>query len=157
MKREDNGEEDRSLKAPEKLVAALRQSRPDRVFVPPTVDEAILRAARERLAPVQTTRFRWLPLPPWIVAATAVFVAIALVFVRLQPRRGDAKQSDFAKQDLNHHNRMNILDAFALARQLKQGTVSDMRLDVNGDGVVDEQDVRIIAAEAVKLDKGGHS
>jgi len=44
-----------------------------------------------------------------------------------------------------------------LARQLKAGKPSDLRFDVNGDGVVDERDVARIAAHAVSLDKGGRS
>jgi hypothetical protein len=52
---------------------------------------------------------------------------------------------------------VDILDAFALARQLKQGGSGNLQLDVNGDGVVDERDVAALAARAVKLERGGRS
>jgi hypothetical protein len=52
---------------------------------------------------------------------------------------------------------VDILDAFALARQLKSGLVPGPGQDINGDGVVDERDVETIAAQAVRLQKGGHS
>jgi hypothetical protein len=52
---------------------------------------------------------------------------------------------------------MDILDAFTLARQLKSGPVHEPRWDVNHDGTVDERDVRAIAVEVVRLDKGGRS
>jgi hypothetical protein len=52
---------------------------------------------------------------------------------------------------------LDILDAFILAKRLQGGPVQERRWDVNGDGVVDERDVRAIAVEAVRLDKGGRS
>ena len=59
--------------------------------------------------------------------------------------------------DLNHDGQVDILDAFALARQLKESAQSNLQLDMNGDGVVDERDVATLAARAVSLGKGGRS
>ena len=157
MKTLDDSNEDRGLKAPEKLVSALRQAQSEPVFVPPTLDEAILRAARSHLAQDTKPRSNWLPMLPWIAAATAMIVAVALITARFQSRNEAAKALVFLKEDVNHDGRVDILDAFALARHLKHLKVSDTRLDLNGDGVVDERDIRIIAAEAVKLDRKGSS
>jgi hypothetical protein len=55
----------------------------------------------------------------------------------------------------NAARRLDIVDALILAKQLKAGPVRDERWDVNGDGVVDERDLRAITAEVVRLDKGG--
>jgi hypothetical protein len=52
---------------------------------------------------------------------------------------------------------VDILDAFALARQLKQRGTKNLQLDANGDGVVDDRDVSALAARAVRLERGGHS
>ena len=52
---------------------------------------------------------------------------------------------------------MFVLDAFALARELKSKPHPNPQLDINGDGVVDEQDVATLAARAVSLGKGGRS
>ena len=68
-----------------------------------------------------------------------------------------SRQAAFAREDVNHDGRVDILDAFALARQLKAGAARATRFDINGDGVVDERDVASIAARAVRLEKGGHS
>lgn len=125
--------------------------------MPPTLDEAIVRAARKHLAARETPGFKWLPLLPWLAAASAMVVAGAFVLFHSQPRSNTPNPSAFARQDINHDGRVDILDAFALARQLKQAKISDLRLDLNGDGVVDEGDMRIIAADAVKLNKGGRS
>jgi hypothetical protein len=62
-----------------------------------------------------------------------------------------------AREDLNRDGRVDILDAFALSRQLRDGKASSTGLDLNGDGVVDERDAEVIAARAVRLEKGDRS
>jgi len=59
-----------------------------------------------------------------------------------------------AKVDIDRNGRVDILDAFKLARQLESGGRSEMRWDINGDGVVDRSDVDTVAFVAVRLDKG---
>ena len=61
------------------------------------------------------------------------------------------------RKKLVDQRQVDILDAFALARQLKLGGTRNPQLDLNGDGVVDERDVASIAARAVKLEQGGRS
>jgi hypothetical protein len=152
METDRNNEQDETA-APPKLVAALRRTQSARVFVPPTVDEAVLRAARkhlERPARGENSRvwfrFRWLGL-----ASACVVVATIVYF-----RNSDSHQS-FAREDLNHDGQVDILDAFQLARELQSGTKPSPALDLNGDDIVDRRDAEIIAAQAVKLEKGGRS
>ena len=102
-----------------------------------------------------TGALRWLP---WMTAAAAAFVLlVAIPELFKRPAPAPASDSAFARWDLNHDGRVDILDAFALARQVKQGGARNLQWDVNGDGVVDERDVAAIAARAVELDRGGHS
>jgi len=61
--------------------------------------------------------------------------------------------AQFAREDLNRDGKIDILDSFALARELKNGDSLPAYLDVNGDGVVNEQDVNAIASRAVALRK----
>ena len=61
----------------------------------------------------------------------------------------------FAREDINHDGRVDILDAFQLARELESG--AKPAADLNGDGVVDQRDADLIAARAVRLEKGGRS
>jgi hypothetical protein len=156
MKSPDDSGRDSEPQAPAKLVAVLRRSRSEPTFVPPAVDESVLRAAHQHLAPKTQARFRWLPLLSWLATATAILVAAVLILARFKPGVVP-NPTAFAKEDINHDGRVDILDAFAIARQLKQGTVSNPHLDINGDGVVDERDMQMIVTEAVKLKNGGRS
>ena len=78
-----------------------------------------------------------------------------LIFARF--KTSVTNPAAFAKEDINHDGYVDILDAFAVARQLKGESRPDTHLDVNGDGVVDERDVQVIATRAVELPKGGPS
>ena len=163
MQMPDNNQpcQDQALEAPPRLVAALKRFPQEPIFIPPTADEAILRAARRHLAQPGKVRRGWLArfrLMPWVAGAAAAILLLAAIpqFFK-QPAPGPGRDSAFARGDLNHDGRVDILDAFALARQLKQGGTRNLQLDVNGDGVVDERDVAALAARAVKLEQGGRS
>ena len=138
--------------APPRLVAALKELPPRRVFVPPTLDERVIRAARQHLAAPQRTG--WVGLRPWLswlALAASCFVIAMLVLLTI--RKTPTRQ---ASADLNHDGQVDILDAFQLERDL-QARKKAVGPDVNGDGVVDGKDVTALAAKAVALPKGGRS
>jgi hypothetical protein len=149
---------DEALEAPPKLVAALQRLPQEPVFIPPTADEAVLRAARRHLEGPRQARFTWLRFMPWVAAAAAaLMLLVALPQFLKQPSPGTGRDPALARGDLNHDGRVDVLDAFALARRLKQGESKNPQPDLNGDGVVDERDVAMLAARAVKLNRGGPS
>src|SRR5262245_2313029 len=146
-----DGEEPRM---PPKLVAALKELPERRVFVPPTVDEAVLSAARRQLAPQPRPGFGWLRSPlTWPAFAAACLALIGLIYFFAKPGHGTP---DLTREDLNRDGQVDILDAFQLARELRAGQKPTGR-DLNGDGVVDQRDAARIATHAVKLEKGGRS
>ena len=149
--------QDDNLEAPPRLVSAFKKLPDEQIFVPPSIDETVVMAARRRLTSQLLPRSRWFRWRLW-GAATALIVAAAIL-TRLSTNRPAPlpNQAAFIPGDLNHDGRVDILDAFTLAKQLKSGPQSDVRLDINGDGIVDERDVAIIAARAVRLEKGGRS
>jgi len=159
MQLRDNNQpdSDEALEAPPRLVSALKRLPPAPVFIPPTADEAVLRAARKHLEGPRRSRLEWFRFVPWVAAAAAIVLLALLPQFFKRPAPGPAGGSAFARWDLNHDGQVDILDAFALARQLKRGGTSNLQWDVNGDGVVDERDVAAIAARAVRLERGGHS
>ncbi|MGC3956666.1 MAG: dockerin type I domain-containing protein [Verrucomicrobiota bacterium] len=140
-------------KAPTKLVAALKEPPARRVFVPPAVDTAILRAAQQQFAKPQQPLARLLrPWLFWPAVATACLALAGLAYLASRPT-----QQQLAREDLNHDGRVDILDAFQLARETQSGTTPTAASDLNQDGVIDHRDAEFIATHAVKLEKGGKS
>ena len=116
--------------------------------VPPEVDRAVLdRAARDfvRLKVTERTRFRWASL--WKVAAAAAVVILA--FSLDLTEKPAPTMADF-----DRNGRVDILDAFKLARQIELASNTGTDLDINGDGLVNRDDVDVVALAAVSLEKG---
>ena len=63
-----------------------------------------------------------------------------------------AKQA-LRKQDLDRSGRVDILDAFYLARQIEKQLELQSQWDVTGDGTVNQKDVDAIASTAVRVRK----
>jgi len=102
-----------------------------------------------------TGALRWFP---WAGAAIAgIVLLITITQLLRQPASGPTRNATFASGNLKHESHVDILDAFALARQLQQSGIPSLKWDANGDGVVDERDVTVLAARAVKLERGGRS
>ena len=130
----------------ERFARALRDAEENRrVFVPPTLDQAILKQAQERFSPKQKPNpfrfWNWLAL-----AGVAALIAIAIfIFPRTRP-------AATAREDINGDGRVDILDALALAKSIETGKGSGT-LDQNGDGKIDDADVQAVASVAVRLDR----
>ncbi len=136
-----NGEDDT---LPPEIETLLRHdAERTTVLVPPAVDEAVLSRARGRFAEVRRRRSRAKAV--WWMSAAACFVALALLASSL------IKAPRFERADVDRSGRVDILDAFALARRIQQGTAGGF--DLNRDGVVDKLDVDFVAAQAVRLKK----
>jgi hypothetical protein len=117
--------------------------------VPPEIDRAILADARQHLltnAPIiKRRRFN-----AWKVAAFASTMATAAVlFLAFSPRSVDGPRESVA-QDLDGNGRVDILDAFVMAREIRSGRGQSIH-DVNGDGQLDQTDINEIAQKAVML------
>jgi len=184
MDMQNGTKNDEEFEAPPKLVAALRQLPKERVFVPPTIDEALMKAARQHLERPVKKKAVWFRLMPWTVATAGLAAAILLAyphakeFLGIRPstfsrsakvvRRGSENTVEsaippqrqgraYVREDLNRDGKVDILDAFILAKKLQGANVSDRTLDLNGDGVIDHRDAEIIATHAVSLEKRGRS
>ncbi len=156
MPEDDREREGAALEAPPELISALKRSPRPSIFIPPAVDEAILHAAHQHLSRKKSPRLKWFLPIPWGVAV-AVLVLLLVIAPQALRKAGSTPGSRFVRDDLNRDGQVNILDAFALARELKTGVPLSPQLDINGDGVVDERDVATLAARAVSLGKGGGS
>ncbi len=148
--------DEKDLIASAKLGAALRGLAKETVFIPPSVDETILAGVAAQLAGIRRRRARGRMAAGWTAVAASVVVG-AFVVQALYHCGPFAVNQQFAREDLNHDGTVDILDAFQLARELKQGGKPGPSRDFNGDGKVDGADVDVLAARAVRLEKGGPS
>jgi hypothetical protein len=79
----------------------------------------------------------------------------------VNPLRRFAQQSVSRSQvtavtskDIDRDGRVDILDAFMLARHIEFSTPPKDEWDINHDGAVDRADVDLIAMASVSLDRG---
>jgi hypothetical protein len=123
-----------------------------RIDVPATIDASVLLRSRATIARNHRRR----RLLQWAGAAASAAAAIVLAITILHDRRpAQAPPSVALRQDLDGNGRVDILDAFWLARKLDKGASQAAAWDINGDGKVDQADVDSIAASAVRV--GGKS
>ncbi len=128
---------------------------PDRP-IPPDIDRAVAEAARRRFARPQR-RLWWLR---WAVPATAAAaIAIACLWWAqpgaMPPAAQSPQLSQAAKEtDIDGNGRVDILDAFTLARHIEARQPAEAMWDFNGDGLIDRRDVDTVALAAVRLNKG---
>jgi hypothetical protein len=126
--------------------------------VPTRLDQAIRSQASRRLAKPRRLiiRLRWAG-----VAAAAAVIVVGIILYQAPLDRSHPAQMANLKSvspapaeggaDVDGNGRVDILDAFRLARQIETRGPADQRWDLNGDGRVDKDDVDLVAAAAVRL------
>lgn len=158
--RMEHFDENLDLKAPTGLSADLRAFFEPQRPVPPEVDRAVLDKANRHFVAVRSSqdghrRFRWSV--AWKVAAAAAVVIFAFS-LDLTRKHGPATDRSVTSKvqavDIDQNGRVDILDAFTLARNIESGGPAKKNWDINGDGKVNRDDVDMVAFAAVRLDKG---
>lgn len=151
---ERNGQFDNNsnLKISDEFKADLGNLFKPQHSIPPEVDRAILdRAGRKLIRPQRRHRIiRRIG----IVAATAAVIILAFSLdLSRKPRQGTPVTyfAETKSADIDRSGRVDILDAFKLARQIKSVADIDTSFDMNGDGLVNRDDVDIVAMAAVTL------
>ncbi len=127
--------------------------------------DAIARRAKEiRFRRQSISRLRYVP---WLVAAAAALVGIALwAFVEFyrtdvpgsgtqSGRETMAVPSTSTSLDVDCNGTIDIVDAYLMSRRLRRGEVMPGNLDFDNDGKVDARDVEAIALRAVAIKKEG--
>ena len=136
-------ERDDNLELPEGLRRDLSTLYGARKAAPAERDVEILAAAR-RAGRGYGGRWR-------MMVGTGIAAAVALAIGIAWDQYGSRNESYARTGD--------IRDAFYVARQIKAHRALPASWDANGDGVVDEKDVQMLALAAVKIggEKGGGS
>jgi hypothetical protein len=162
-------DENIDLEAGQNLATDLKALFDPQGSVPPQVDRAILDAANKRFV----RRGRCLVVR-WAASAAAAAAVIILLFAlntsderastqtaekfgatKIRSVAADAHlKKAAAGADIDLDGRVDILDAFKLARYIKSAAHPDKKWDMNGDGLVNRKDVDLVAFAAVRLDKG---
>jgi len=123
--------------------------------VPARVDRAVAEAARRHFGRPQR-RLWWVR---WAVAAatTAAAVVVWTVYVpAFRPPLSPAAKfaAEMKRADIDHSGRVDILDAFRLARHIESANPIQETWDINGDGLVNRDDVDSVALAAVRVSNG---
>ena len=139
--------------------------------VPPEVDRAIMDQTRQQLIKRHWRHRIFRHISIWRVAAAAAIIIFAFS-LNLTQKPGPTTTSSFIVEaqavDIDRNGRVDILDAFKLARYVESADLTDKSLspvsstgqalrkqgwDINEDGVVNRKDVDLVALAAVRLNK----
>lgn len=156
---EPNKQDPLELDISDQMMSSLRSRHGPAPEVPVSVDRAILADAQrflaERVSPVRRHRqwssLRWAAIGSTVAAASLMLITL---WPRLESNNGPLetagnRTSDLNENDIDQNGRVDILDAFVMARQIQSG---DSRArDVNHDGRRDQLDVDLVARNAVML------
>jgi hypothetical protein len=123
-----------------KLSDALQSAYAHRPVVPPSLDQAILTAARQRFD--QRRRLRLLA--RWGAGLAAGLAAAVALMISLHK---SAPAPTIARAD----HPLTMVDALTLAKHLAAKDPLDKSWDLNHDSLIDQQDVQAIATAAVSL------
>ena len=123
--------------------------------VPADIDRLILSSARAAI--VRRGRMR-LALR-WCGGAAAA-AAVLFLAIRFYPRPPIPAQPSpsvaaASGEDLNGDGKVDMLDAYLLARRIELKQQTTPAMDFNKDGIVDRKDADLIALDAVKLKPEG--
>ena len=156
--------DDAEIGLPDSLTATLKNRYGPVPSVPSEIDHAILADARRHLeqhgpATLRPAGRRRVSAWQWTAIASTAATACMMLFALRPPqpnpessvaaRSNAASLDDELRRDVDLNGRVDILDAFAMARQLRDGR-GEAR-DFNHDGRFDKFDIDVVALEAVKL------
>lgn len=152
--KKEHFDEDLDLKVSPKLSEDLNTLFKPHFSVPPEVDRAVMDQAHRRFVRRQR-RSRLFRRAGSIAAAAAVIILAFSLNLTEKPGPTTSRSVLVEAQalDIDRNGRVDILDAFKLARHVESAENTEKRWDINGDGLVNSNDVDLVALAAVRLDK----
>jgi len=146
-----------------RLADMFEQARPELSDIPEAVDAAVLDRIQHRCREIQRRKkiARLFFQPKWAAAAAALLLVIGwyLVIQNTEPMKLATEKSSVAVpsaivQDIDGNGAVDIVDAYLMAKAVNSGQKVPIQWDLNGDGIVDADDIRAVARTAVKLNGG---
>ena len=149
-------DEDLDLKVSLKFSEDLNTLFEPQFSVPPEVDRSIIDKAHQHLIPRHWRHRVFRHISLWRFAAAAAVIIFAFSLNLTQEPGPSTSRTVLVKAqaiDIDRNGRVDILDAFKLARHIETADRTDKKWDINEDGVVNRKDVDLVALAAVRLDK----
>ncbi len=125
--------------------------------IPPEVDRAVLDKAHQRFTQKHWSHRILQHISIWRIAAAAAVIIFAFSLNLTQkpgPTTSKSLLGEVRAVDIDRNGRVDILDALKLACYVESAVRTDKKWDINGDGLVNSNDVDLVASVAVRLDKG---
>ncbi len=125
-----------------------------KLSVPPEVDRAVIDKAQKHFGQKSWRHRVFHHVRLWKVAAAAAVIIFAFSLNLTQksgPVTSDSMLVKAQAVDIDENGRVDILDAFKLARHIESTGSTDKKWDINGDGLVNREDVDKVAFAAVSL------
>ncbi len=157
--RKEHYDEDSDLGLSPKFSEDLNTLFKPHLSVPPEVDRAIMDWAHRHFVHRRWRHQLFRRANLWRIAAAAAVIIFAFSLTQTQ-KSGTTTTSSFVVEpqaiDIDQNGRVDILDAFKLARHVESKSTERAKIqwDINGDGLVNHNDVDLVASAAVRLDKG---
>lgn len=150
----------------DKISKFFSQARPDADNIPESVDNIILGHVKEKSREIRRARKVVRLFPRWKWAAAAVMgVLVCVISFNLIFRSEISENNTFKdniapmsaeiSKDIDGNGRVDIIDAYILDRRLTSGDSMPQKLDLNGDGYINHEDMVAIANSAVSLGRRG--
>jgi len=122
--------------------------------IPPEIDRAVMDKVRQQFARKNWSHHILRYINIWRIAAAAAVIIFAFSLNLTQKPGPSTSQSLLAEAravDIDENGRVDILDAFKLARYVESAERTKKKWDINGDGLVNSNDVDLVASAAVRL------
>ncbi len=152
--KKEHFDEDLDLRISPKLSEDLNTLFKPQFSVPPELDRAIMDQANRRLVQRHWRHRIFRHINLWRVAAAAAVIIFAFSLNLTQKPGPSTSRSVLVEAqavDIDRNGRVDILDAFKLARHIESANRTDKKWDINEDGVVNSKDVDLVASAAVSL------
>jgi hypothetical protein len=150
-------DEDLDLRVSQKFSEDLNILFQPQFSIPPEVDRAVLDRAHQRFTHKHWGHRILRHISVWRIAAAAAVIILAFSLNLAQkpgPTTSKSLLGEVRAVDIDENGRVDILDAFKLARYVESAERTDKKWDINGDGLVNGNDVDLVASAAVRLGKG---